>query len=85
MRNSEKQNKRPPFALPTLKQLLGEVFCDIQNNEGRGKVLSAELKLLTLMETFIIPEFTKTEPNTYFIAHCFKENIDKHSIAWSTV
>ena len=44
VRNSEKQNKRPPFALPTLKQLLGEVFCDIQNNEGRGKVLSAELK-----------------------------------------
>ena len=42
VRNSEKQNKRPPFALPTLKQLLGEVFCDIQNNEGRGKVLSAE-------------------------------------------
>ena len=40
MRNSEKQNKRRPFALSSrknFKQLLGEVFCDIRNNEGRGK------------------------------------------------
>ena len=42
-------------------------------------MLAAEPKaerLITLTKTFIIPEFTKTEPNNCFIVHCFKENND---------
>ena len=37
--------------------------------------------LLTLTETLIIPDITKTESNNYFIIQCFEENNDKHTIA----
>ena len=34
--------------------------------------------LITLTETLIISDITKTESNNCFIIHCFKENKDKH-------
>ena len=33
--------------------------------------------MLTVTETLIIPDITKTESNNCFIIHCFKENKDK--------
>ena len=38
-------------------------------------------RLMTLTETLIISNITKTESNNCFIIHCFKENKDKHNIA----
>ena len=35
------------------------------------------LKLITLAETSIIPDITKTEFNYCYIMHCFVENIQK--------
>ena len=35
------------------------------------------LRLITLTETLIISDITKTESNNCFIIHCFKENKDK--------
>ena len=32
---------------------------------------------ITLTETLIIPDITKTESNNCFIIHCFEENKDK--------
>ena len=43
------------------------------------------LRLITLTETLIIPDITKTESNNCFIIHCFKENNDKHIITANTV
>ena len=43
------------------------------------------LRLITLAETLIIPDITKTESNNCFIIHCFEENNDKHIIAAITV
>ena len=37
--------------------------------------------LITLTETLIIPDITKTESNNCFIIHCFEENNDKRVIA----
>ena len=39
---------------------------------------SRRLRLITLTETLIIPDITKTESNNCFIIHCFEENNDKH-------
>ena len=36
---------------------------------------------ITLTETLIIPDITKTESNNCFIIHCFEENNDKRVIA----
>ena len=41
--------------------------------------------MITLTETLIIPDITKTESNNCFIIHCFEENNDKHIIAAITV
>ena len=38
---------------------------------------SRRLRLITLTETLIIPDITKTESTNCFITHCFKENNDK--------
>ena len=43
--------------------------------------LSLRLRLITLTETLIIPDITKTESNICFIIHCFEENNDKRTIA----
>ena len=45
---------------------------------------SRRLRLITLTETLIIPDITKTESNNCFI-HCFEENNDKRIIAAITV
>ena len=39
------------------------------------------LRLITLTETLIIPDITKTESNNCFIIPCFEENNDKRIIA----
>ena len=46
---------------------------------------SRRLRLITVTETLIIPDITKTESNNYFIIPCFKENNDKRIIAAITV
>ena len=45
------------LTLQNYKQLLDEVF----------------VRLITLTETLIIPDITKTESNNCFIIHCFEE------------
>ena len=42
---------------------------------------SRRLRLITLTETLIIPDITKTESNSCFIIHCFEENNGKRIIA----
>ena len=42
---------------------------------------SRRLRLITLTETLIIPDITKTESYNCFIIHCFEENNDKRIIA----
>ena len=46
---------------------------------------SRRLRLITLTETLIISDITKTESNNCFITHCFKANNDKRIIAPNTV
>ena len=46
---------------------------------------SRRLRLITLTETLIILDITKTESNNCFIIHCFEENNDKRIIAEITV
>ena len=46
---------------------------------------SRRLRLITLTETLIIPDITKTESNNCFIIHCFEENNDKRIIAAITL
>ena len=46
---------------------------------------SRRLRLITLTETLIIPDITKTESNNSFIIHCCEENNDKRIIAAITV
>ena len=46
---------------------------------------SRRLRLITLTETLIIPDITKTESNNCFIIHCFEESSDKRIIAAITV
>ena len=69
------------------KQLLDEVFVisGIIKVEVSVISLSLRLRLITLTETLIIPDITKTEPNNCFIIHCFQENNDKRIIAAITV
>ena len=64
------------------KQLLDEVFVisGIIKVEVSVISLSLRLRLITLTETLIMPDITKTEPN-----NCFKENNDKRIIAAITV
>ena len=46
---------------------------------------SRRLGLITLTETLIIPDITKTKSDNCFIIHCFEENNDKRIIAAITV
>ena len=43
------------------------------------------MRLISLTETLIIPDITKTESNNCFIIHCFEENDDKRIIAAITI
>ena len=58
------------------KQLLNEVFVisGIIKVEVSAISRSRRLRLITLTETLIIPDITKTESNNCFIIHCFEEN-----------
>ena len=69
------------------KQLLDEVFVisGIIKVEVRVISRSRRLRLITLTETLIIPDITKTESNNCFIIHCFEENNGKRFIAAITV
>ena len=69
------------------KQLLDEVFVisGIMKVEVSVISRSRRLRLITLTETLIIPDITKTESNNCFIIHCFEENNDKRIIVAITV
>ena len=69
------------------KQLLDEVsvISGIIKVEVSVISRSRRLRLITLTETLIIPDITKTEPNNCFIIHCFEENNNKRIIAAITV
>ena len=89
----------PPFEKPSIgkvwmfffllnyKQLLDEVFVISGIIKVEVSVISRSrrLRLITLTETLIIPDITKTESNNCFIIHCFEENNDKRIIAAITV
>ena len=66
----------------TIKQLLDEVFVISGIIKVEVSVISRSrrLRLITLTETLIIPDITKTESNNCFIIHCFEENNDKRII-----
>ncbi len=55
------------------KQLLDEVFVISGIIEVGVNVISRSrrLRLITLTDTLIIPDVTKTESNNCFIIHCF--------------
>ena len=65
------------------KQLLDEVFVISGIIKVKVSVISRSrrLRLITLTETLIIPDMTKTESNNCFIIHCFEENNEKRIIA----
>ena len=69
------------------KQLLDEVFVISGIIKVEVSVISRSrrLRLITLTETLIIPDITKTESNNCFIIHCFEENNDKRIITAITV
>ena len=57
--------------------ITGWGFCDIWNNQGRGR----RPRMMILTKTLIIQDITKTKSNNCFITHCFEENNDKHTVA----
>ena len=69
------------------KQLLDEVFVISGIIKVEVSVISGSrrLRLITLTETLIISDITKTESHNCFIIHCFEENNDKRIIALNTV
>ena len=69
------------------KQLLDEVFVISGIIKIEVSVInrSRRLRLITLTETLIIPDITKTSSNNCFIVHCFEENNDQRIIAAITV
>ena len=69
------------------KQLLDEVLVISGIIKVEVSVISRSrrLRLITLTETLISPDITKTESNNCFIIHCFEENNDKRIIAAITV
>ena len=70
-----------------IKQLLDEVFVISGIIKVEVSVISRRrrLRVITLTETLIISDITKTESNNCFIIYCFKANNDKHVIAPNTV
>ena len=66
----------------TIKQLLDSVFVisEIIKVEVRVFSRSRRLWLITLTETLIILDITKTSSNNCLIVHCFKDNNDKRII-----
>ena len=73
------------FDILAFKRLLDEVFVISGIIKVEVSVISRRLRLITVTETLIIPDITKTESNNCFIIHCFEENNDKRIIAAITV
>ena len=73
--------------MSSYKQLLDEVFVvsGVIKVEVSVISLSLWLRLITLTETLIISDITKTESNNCFIIHCIEANNDKRIIAPNTV
>ena len=67
------------LVMTNYKQLLDEVFVisGIIKIEVSVISRSRRLRLITLTETLIIPDITKTESNNCFITRCFEINNDK--------
>ena len=63
----------------TCKQLLDEVFVISGIIKVELSVISRSrrLRLITLTETLIIPDITKTESNNCFIIHCYLQVISQ--------
>ena len=63
------------YQQPDFKQLLDEVFVISGIIKVEVSVISRSrrLRLITLTETLIIPDITKTESNNCFIIHCLKK------------
>ena len=59
------------------KQLLDEVFVISGIIKVKVSVISQRLRLITLTETLIVPDITKTESNNCFIIDYFEENKHK--------
>ena len=80
-------SKRMRRLITISKQLLDEVFVISGIIKVEVSVISRSrrLRLITLTETLIIPDITKTESNNCFIIHCFEENNDKRIIEAITV
>ena len=53
------------------------------NNQGPGNCNQPSQRpmLITLTETLIIKDITKTESTNCFILHCFEESNVKHTVA----
>ena len=85
METTRKKNKWPTVASQFYKQLLDEVFVISGIIKVEVSVISRSRRLITLTETLIIPDVTKTESNNCLIIHCFEENNDKRIIAAITV
>ena len=75
------------YDLIIIKQLLDELIVIPGIIKVEISVISRRLRLITLTETLIISDITKTESRNCFIihVHCFKENNDKCIIAPNTV
>ena len=72
-----------PWGLGSLSSVVVDVTKGLRCQLWRPD--SRRLRLITLTETLIIPDITKTESNNCFIIHCFEENNDKRIIAGITV
>ena len=75
MSGQKKKTSRDLLCRGNSKQLLDEVFVISGIIKVEVSVISRSrrLRLITLTETLIIPDITKTESNNCFIIHCFEE------------
>ena len=63
-----------------LQTIIGRGFCDIRNNQGRGKSYqpSRRPRPIILTETLFLQDITKTESNIVLSYIFLEENNDKH-------
>ena len=74
-------------ALHPAKTIIGWGFCDIGNNQGRGKCYQPKRKAEAdnTNRNLDYSGYQKNESNNCFIIHCFEENNDKRIIAYFAV
>ena len=77
-----RNSKESRSLLDKYQTIIGWDFCGIRNNQGRSKFYqpSRRPRLITLTETLISQDITKTESNNCFIIHYLEENNDKHTV-----